>query len=251
MDVEIQKKLREKFDTAQVGKKPQYTCKACKDARDKVCQQHKKIRCPESPKGCGQWITEKHMHVDFVGHANVTHRLLEVDPEWTWEPMAFGQNGLPALDGNGGLWIRLTVAGVTRIGYGAAEGKTGENAIKEAIGDAIKIAAMRFGVGLDLWRKEEASGKEPDEPTPIGRGEAPQNGHRSAASAAQMQDTAAAARKALAAKCEAMGYDRDAVAAKFREKYQQELGEATDPTRVRAFTKLLDGMPELDLKATA
>jgi len=67
----------------------------------------------------------------------------------------------------------------------------------------------------------------------------------------QAADSAPNARKALAAHCERMGYDLGKVAAKFREKYQQELGEATDPTRVRAFTKLLDGMPELDLKATA
>ena len=25
---------------------------------------------------------------DYVGHANVTDRLLEVDPEWTWSPVA-------------------------------------------------------------------------------------------------------------------------------------------------------------------
>lgn len=245
MDADIAKKLREKFDTAHIGKKPKYTCKACGDSRAGVCDQHKKIRCPESPKGCGQWITEKHMHVDFVGHANVTDRLLQVDPGWTWEPMAFGPDGLPALDSNGGLWIRLTVAGVTRIGYGAAEGKRGENAIKEAIGDAIKIAAMRFGVGLDLWRKEEASGKSPEEPTPIGRGEAPHNGHRPAG----QEDSVVEARKALAAHCERMGYDLNKVAAKFQENYQQALAQATDLTRVRAFTKLLDGMPELDLKA--
>ncbi len=57
------------------------------------------------------------------------------------------------LDRNGGLWIRLTVLGVTRLGYGDAEGKTGGNAIKEAIGDALRNAAMRFGAALDLWHK--------------------------------------------------------------------------------------------------
>ena len=49
------------------------------------------------------------------------------------------------------LWIRLTVAGVTRIGYGHAEGKKGPDAVKETIGDSIRNAAMRFGVALDLW----------------------------------------------------------------------------------------------------
>jgi hypothetical protein len=40
------------------------------------------------------------------------------------------------------------VCGVTRIGVG-----DGKNA-KERIGDAIRNAAMRFGVALDLWAKE-------------------------------------------------------------------------------------------------
>jgi hypothetical protein len=86
--------------------------------------------------------------LDYVGHAAVTDRLLTVDPGWSWEPFAVGPDGLPALDRAGNLWIRLTVCGVTRIGVG-----DGKNA-KECIGDAIRNAAMRFGVALDLWAKE-------------------------------------------------------------------------------------------------
>lgn len=86
--------------------------------------------------------------LDYVGHAAVTDRLLTVDPEWSWEPMALGPNGLPAVDHAGNLWIRLTICGVTRIGVG--DGKSA----KECIGDAIRNAAMRFGVALDLWAKE-------------------------------------------------------------------------------------------------
>lgn len=93
--------------------------------------------------------------LDFVGHAATTDRLLAVDPEWSWEPVAYDPRGLPGIDEHGGLWIRLTVAGVTRLGYGDAGGKKGPNAIKEAIGDAIRNAAMRFGVALDLWAKED------------------------------------------------------------------------------------------------
>ena len=105
------------------------------------------------------------MHLDYVGHAALTDRLLEVDPEWTWDPVAFDQDGLPKLDGMGGLWIKLTVCGVTRLGYGDAQGKTGPNAVKEAIGDALRNAGMRFGAALDLWHKgdlhaaEEEQGK--------------------------------------------------------------------------------------------
>jgi hypothetical protein len=51
------------------------------------------------------------------------------------------------------LWIRLTICGVTRLGYGDSQGKRGGNAVKEAIGDALRNAGMRFGAALDLWHK--------------------------------------------------------------------------------------------------
>jgi hypothetical protein len=92
-----------------------------------------------------------------VGHADVTDRLLAVDPEWNWEPKAEDEHGLPVFDTdkNGspvGLWIRLTVGGVTRLGYGSCP--SGQNdAVKVLIGDALRNAAMRFGVALDLWAK--------------------------------------------------------------------------------------------------
>lgn len=110
----------------------------------------------------------------YVGHAATTARLLEVDPEWSWEPVALDERGLPAFDAIGGLWIRLTVCGVTRLGYGDAQGKKGPNAVKEAIGDAIRNAAMRFGVALDLWAKEDISVTlAPETPGGTGGGEAP------------------------------------------------------------------------------
>lgn len=107
----------------------------------------------DSPKGnckdCGGYHGLPAVHLDYVGHAAVSDRLLTVDPEWSWEPLALDPNGLPALTSSGNLWIRLTVCGVTRIGVG--DGKSH----KEIIGDAIRNAAMRFGVALDLWSKEE------------------------------------------------------------------------------------------------
>ena len=51
-----------------------------------------------------------------------------------------------------GLWIRLTVGNVTRLGYGSVP--SGQpDAVKVLIGDALRNAAMRFGVALDLWAK--------------------------------------------------------------------------------------------------
>lgn len=99
--------------------------------------------------------TGKGFSLAYVSHANVTERLLEIDPEWTWEPVAFNSNGLPAFDANGGLWIKLTVLGVSRYGYGEPQGRDEHDKVKGAIGNAIRVAAMRFGVGLELWQKEE------------------------------------------------------------------------------------------------
>lgn len=89
------------------------------------------------------------IQLDFVGHAAVTDRLLHVDPNWTWEPLGTDDNGLPVLDSENNLWIKLTISGVTRLGVG-----DGRN-MKERIGDALRNAAMRFGVALDLWTKDE------------------------------------------------------------------------------------------------
>ncbi len=144
--------LREPFPPEQVGKLPKLTCKACREAPGKVCGEHTKERCA----ACGNWISTAHIDLDYVGHAAVTSKLLQVDPEFGWEPLARDEHGLPIIVTNGlladeqiGLWISLTVSGVTRPGFGG-----GKN-IKEAIGDAIRNAAMRFGVALDLWSKED------------------------------------------------------------------------------------------------
>lgn len=109
---------------------------------------------------CGSKHTTAHgMHLDYVGHGAVTDRLLSVDPHWSWEPLSFEENGLPrfvrAGAGNAlGFWIKLTVCDVTRLGYGSVTGDASD-AEKQLIGDAIRNAAMRFGVALDLWSKEE------------------------------------------------------------------------------------------------
>lgn len=106
--------------------------------------------------------------LDYVGHAAVTDRLLMVDPEWTWEPVAFAADGAPLIRVAGKdaeLWIRLTVCGVTRYGVGTAASSSVDLA-KQLVSDAIRNAAMRFGVALDLWSREELEGgQEAAEPT--------------------------------------------------------------------------------------
>lgn len=157
--------LRAPFPPEKIGKLPRVTCGKCRDSRERCCDNHVKSKCSD----CGSWITSAHIHLDFVGHADATDRFLEVDSDWSWEPFALDGNGLPKFDDNGGMWIRLTIAGTTRIGYGDADGKKGANAVKEAIGDALRNAGLRFGVALDLWRKEavvEQSTAREREPAP-------------------------------------------------------------------------------------
>lgn len=112
----------------------------------------KKLREPFPASQIGK-LPKGGIQLDFVGHGYITQRLLDVDPLWNWKPVAFDQLGLPQLDEFGGLWIRLTVCGMTRLGYGDAGGRRGPNAVKEAIGDALRNAGMRFGLALDLWCK--------------------------------------------------------------------------------------------------
>jgi hypothetical protein len=122
-----------------------------------------KLREPFPPNQIS-YLPKGGVKLAYVGHAALTDRLLDTDPAWTWEPMALDERGLPALDDNGGLWIRLTVCGVTRLGYGDAGQKKGGDAMKERIGDALRNAAMRFGAALDLWHKGDLHAE--PEPTP-------------------------------------------------------------------------------------
>ncbi len=128
-----------------------------------------KPKTKDAPKGhCnvrGGWHGLPAVHLDYVGHAALTDRLLDADPAWTWEPLSMSPDGLPVLDPYGGMWIKLTVCGVTRLGYGHPDGKEGGNAIKEVIGDALRNAAMRFGAALDLWHKGDLHAD--DRPTPV------------------------------------------------------------------------------------
>lgn len=138
--------MREPFPDNQISKLP-------KESRAQIDERKANRNSAINCRVCGGWHHKNAVHLDYVGHAALTDRLLDADIEWSWEPMAFGPDGLPAIDHNGGMWIRLTVCGVSRIGYGSADGKTGGDAIKEVIGDALRNAGMRFGAALDLWHK--------------------------------------------------------------------------------------------------
>lgn len=139
--------LRVPFGPHQISKLPKETRKQIDERKNRVsgCMVWK---CTE----CGSAHHKDAVHLDYVGHAAATDRLLDADPRWTWDPVPDPVAlGLPTAPG--GMWIKLTVDGVTRYGFGSADGKTGGDAIKEIIGDAIRNAGMRFGMALDLWHK--------------------------------------------------------------------------------------------------
>jgi hypothetical protein len=148
--------MREPFPDHQVSKLPKGT-----QAQNK-CPAEEKRNCAV----CGGWHHPKIRHLDYVGHAAVTDRLLDCDPAWSWEPLAIDEKGFPRFDESGGLWIRLTVCGVTRLGYGNAiysANKDVGSREKEVIGDAIRNAAMRFGAALEMWHKGDLHLPEPAE----------------------------------------------------------------------------------------
>jgi hypothetical protein len=158
------KALAAPFDPDQIELKPQALSK---DDRDRHACKAGTQASADGIYCSGYHVRAVHLH--YVGHAGITARLDEVDPHWNWEPMARTDKGLPLID-NGILWIYLTVLGVTRIGLGDAGGRTGPQAAKEIVGDAIRNGAMRFGVAVYLWSKskhaaELAAGVNDDEPT--------------------------------------------------------------------------------------
>lgn len=149
--------LRAPFPANQISKLPKESRAQADDrkARKQGCVVWK---CPE----CGGAHHKDATHLDYVGHAALTDRLLDCDPHWYWEP--YVADGLP--NAGNGMWIKLHVCGQSQIGYGHADGKQGGDAIKEIIGDALRNAAMRFGAALDLWHKGDLHLDESEEPAP-------------------------------------------------------------------------------------
>lgn len=165
--------LRADFPAEEIGQLPRSTCQACSKSERKRCEEHGWVpNCPV----CHGRHSSATMHITYVGHADVTARLLSVDPYWTWRPFNPDElAGIPPSMRGDGVWIMLTVLGVTRPGFGSNDGKPGGNGVKEAIGDALRNAAMRFGVALDLWAKgdrewaradKDGTDRHPDEAQP-------------------------------------------------------------------------------------
>lgn len=139
-------RLRDPFPPDKVGKLPRYI-----GPRNVAKTDRERATCEV----CGKYHEQPSIHLDYVGHAEVTARLLDVDPEWSWEPFATDPDGLPLVAIRGDeaeLWIRLTINGITRPGVGSAAADHSDLA-KNLVSDALRNAAMRFGVALELWSK--------------------------------------------------------------------------------------------------
>ncbi len=96
------------------------------------------------------------MQLDYVSHAEITRILLEVDVHWRWVPIAW-DNGRPAVHVENGIatmWGELTILGQSRLGVGSVRADKPE-LDKELVGDFLRNAAMRFGIALSLWSKQE------------------------------------------------------------------------------------------------
>lgn len=96
--------------------------------------------------------------LDFVGHADITRILIEIDPYWSWEPCGWVQ-GRPAIhveNGTATMWGWLTVHGKELLGVGSVRADKGDYE-KELIGDFLRNASMRFGISLNLWTKNQWS----------------------------------------------------------------------------------------------
>lgn len=153
MTPEQAKALRDPFPPEQVGKLPKPTKK---NAEKGTCRE------------CGGWHGLPAVHLDYVGHAAVTARLLAVDPEWVWQPDldAAGRWDVHRYGSESVLTGTLTIGGITRPCVGTAPTDSFE-LLKQLQSDAIRNGAMRFGVALDLWSKEDLTTVDPADPDTI------------------------------------------------------------------------------------
>jgi len=96
------------------------------------------------------------MALDYVGHAEITRILISVDPMWYWEPLEV-RDGRPlttTANGMVSMWGRLVLLGTERIGVGTVTHDK-PDLDKELVSDFLRNAAMRFGIALSLWSKQE------------------------------------------------------------------------------------------------
>ena len=107
-------------------------------------------------------IPRNGINLAYVSHAEITRILIEIDPMWNWKPVAW-QDGRPATHEANGMitmWATLTLLGKDLIGVGSVRSDKPDYE-KELIGDFLRNAAMRFGICLSLWTKQDQSSQSP------------------------------------------------------------------------------------------
>lgn len=102
------------------------------------------------------YIQRSGINLAYVSHAEITRILIEIDPMWNWQPAAWIE-GKPAIQESNGMatmWGSLTLLGKTLIGVGSVRADKPDYE-KELVGDFLRNAAMRFGICLALWSKQD------------------------------------------------------------------------------------------------
>lgn len=139
---DIARQLREPLPSEQVGKLP-------KIGKNQATQEKRDCRY------CGGWhqpITDR-QHVDYVSHTITTDRLNTIVGQDGWS------HTIDRIQEHGGhvvgILATLTIAGVSKqeAGDPGKQSTWGEE-MKLAISDWLPRAAMRFGLGLDVWAKQ-------------------------------------------------------------------------------------------------
>lgn len=103
-------------------------------------------------------IPRNGINLAYVSHADITKILIEIDPLWSWQPVAW-ENGRPAINvenGTATMWATLTLLNKPMLGVGSVRADK-QDLDKELIGDFLRNAAMRFGIALSLWSKQDWS----------------------------------------------------------------------------------------------
>ena len=103
-------------------------------------------------------IPRNGINLAYVSHADITKILIEIDPNWNWQPVAW-DNGRPAINvenGTATMWATLTLLGKSLLGVGSVRSDK-QDLDKELIGDFLRNASMRFGIALSLWSKQDWS----------------------------------------------------------------------------------------------
>ena len=119
------------------------------------------------PKIVGK-LPRGNIKLDYVGHAEITRILTEIDPLWKLEPLKIDDDGLPGYrveNGMAHMMGALTLLGHTRLGVGSAPHNK-QDLFKELWSDLIRNTAMRFCIAVSLWSKEEWGGESEVAPAP-------------------------------------------------------------------------------------